>query len=77
MSTTTMKVSKATRDRIKALGGATHEETVCKALDLLEAQQFWQQAERAHAAYDALPADVRAAHEAAERKLDEALDSIL
>ncbi len=47
MPTTTIKVSTTTRDRIRSFGGTTHEETIVAALDALEAEQFWTQAERA------------------------------
>jgi hypothetical protein len=52
---TTVKVSEATRDRIRAYGGATHEETIIAALDALDAQSFWAQAERAATALAADP----------------------
>lgn len=44
-----MKVSIETRDRIKSFGGATLEETIVEALDALDEQRFWAQAERAAA----------------------------
>ena len=44
-----MKVSVAARDRLRALGGATYEETISEALDALEADRFWTQAETAAA----------------------------
>lgn len=44
---TTIKVSPETRDRIRAFGGATHEATILDALDALDAERFWEQAERA------------------------------
>jgi hypothetical protein len=37
---TTVKVSKATRGRIRALGGDTHEDTIVEALDALESNRF-------------------------------------
>lgn len=49
---TTMKISTATRDRIRALG-AEHdslEDVVVAALDVYESQQFWADAEAAAAA---------------------------
>jgi hypothetical protein len=49
MESTTVKLSVQTRDRIRALGGATYEETIVEALDLLEADRFWAQAEHAAA----------------------------
>ena len=56
---TTIKVSVETRDRIKAHGRATHEETIIAALDALEDTEFWAQADRAKAWLDAHP-DVKA-----------------
>ena len=55
MTTTTIKVSVETRDRIRAFGGETHEETIVAALDALEAERFWQDAEAGRAWFDALP----------------------
>ncbi len=49
MRTTTIKVSVETRDRIRDLGGATHEETIIAGLDALETERFWAQAEAAAA----------------------------
>lgn len=60
---TTIKVSEATRDRIKALGGSTHEDTIIAALDALEDVEFWTQAERAKTWLEAHP-DVQAAVDA-------------
>ena len=37
MDSTTVKVSVATRERLRALGGATDEATIVEALDALEA----------------------------------------
>ena len=54
MKETTVKVSVATRDRIRALGGATHEDTIIEALDALEAERFWSQAESAKLWFDNL-----------------------
>ena len=48
MASTTVKLSTETRDRIKAMGGATYEDTIIEALDVLEEQRFWAQAEAAH-----------------------------
>jgi hypothetical protein len=47
MASTTIKLSTETRDRIKAMGADTYEDTIVEALDALEAQQFWVQADRA------------------------------
>lgn len=58
--TTTIKVSVATRDRIRGFGGETHETTIVAALDALEEADFWARAERA-AAWLSRHADVRSA----------------
>jgi hypothetical protein len=36
-----VKLSVETRDRIRALGGDTYEDTIVEALDVLEAERFW------------------------------------
>ena len=47
-----MKISTATRDRLRALGteGESLEDVVVNALDAYESQQFWAAAEAAAAA---------------------------
>lgn len=47
MASTTIKLSTETRDRIKAMGGDTYEDTIIEALAALESAQFWAEAERA------------------------------
>jgi hypothetical protein len=49
---TTMKITTATRDRLRALGaeGESLEDVVVAALDAYESQQFWVAAEAAAAA---------------------------
>jgi hypothetical protein len=49
---TTMKITTATRDRLRALGAAgdSLEDVVVAALDVYESQQFWAEAEAAAAA---------------------------
>ncbi len=49
MASTTIKLSVETRDRIKAMGGRTYEDTIVEALDALESEEFWAEAERAAA----------------------------
>lgn len=56
---TTIKVSTATRDRLKSFGGDTYEDTVIAALDALDAQSFWDEAERGRRSFEALPAAER------------------
>lgn len=47
-----MKITTATRDRLRALGvkGGSLEDVVVAALDVYEAQQFWAEARAAAAA---------------------------
>jgi hypothetical protein len=49
---TTMKISSATRDRLRSLGTEhdSLEDVVVAALDVYESQRFWAQAEAAAAA---------------------------
>ena len=49
---TTMKISSATRDRLRALGSEADslEDVVVAALDVYETQRFWAAAEAAAAA---------------------------
>jgi hypothetical protein len=47
MESTTIKLSVHTRDRLRAFGGATYEDTVVEALDALESIRFWAQADSA------------------------------
>ena len=63
---TTMKLTIATRDRLRALGtgGESLEDVVVSALDAYESQQFWAAAEAATAA--------ETAEQRAERKRIEA-----
>lgn len=49
MKATTVKLSVETRDRIRAMGGETYEDTIIEALDALEADRFWEQANTAAA----------------------------
>ena len=50
-----MKITRATRERLRALGadGDSLEDVVVAALDAYESQQFWAQAEAAAAAESA------------------------
>ncbi len=73
---TTSKVSVATRDRIRSFGGATHEATITEALDALESQQFWAQAEAAQAWRRSLRPSHRAKLEASEAEVDAAFDGL-
>ena len=55
MKDTTVKVSTETRERIRSFGGATHEDTIIEALDALESERFWKEAEAGKQWFDSLP----------------------
>lgn len=76
MAATTVKVSSETRDRIRSLGGATLEETIVEALDALESNRFWAQAEAASAWRSSLSDVERHDLAAREAELDRAFDGI-
>lgn len=69
-------MSVETRERIRALGGTTHEETIIKALDALDAQRFWAQADAAAAWRERLSESQLAARAAREAEVDAAFDGI-
>ena len=75
---TTMQVSEASRDRLRALGrpGATLEETLVDALDALEREQFWAEAEAAAARRSAMTVEEQAAVAAAEADAQRWLDAL-
>lgn len=76
MASTTVKLSFETRDRIRALGGATYEDTIVEALDALEADRFWAQAEAA-ASFRCAQTDAERERSAArEAEVDAAFDGI-
>ena len=72
---TTMKITTATRDRLRALGtdGDSLEDVVVAALDAYESQQFWSEAEAAAAAET--PAQ-RADRKRVEADIDAWMDSL-
>jgi len=76
MGSTTIKVSTETRDRLRALGGSTFETTIVEALDVLEADRFWTQAEAAAQWRTSLPADRRAERDARDAEVDAAFHGI-
>lgn len=76
MKATTVKLSVETRDRIKALGGDTYEDTIVEALDVLERHRFWQQADAAAAWRQSLTHDARARLAARDAEVDAAFDGI-
>jgi hypothetical protein len=76
MASTTIKLSTETRDRIKALGGDTYEDTIVEALDALESAQFWDQAERAAEWRRSQSADHRRAVARRDAAVDDAFDAI-
>ena len=73
---TTIKLSVETRDRIRDLGGETYEETIIEALDALETDRFWAQAEAAAAWRASLPEDERRRRREQEATIDAALDRL-
>ena len=75
-SSTTIKLSVETRDRIRDLGGDTYEETIIEALDVYEDAQFWAQADAALAWRASLPEAERQALLAREAEVDAAFDGI-
>jgi hypothetical protein len=74
---TTIKISIATRDRIKAMGGETYEDTIIEALDALDRKRFWDEADAAIRWRESLPPEERARLEEAERVEGEAIDAFL
>jgi hypothetical protein len=76
MASTTIKVSTETRDRIRAYGGETYEQTIVAALDAFDAAGFWAEAERAAGWRRSLSAAERAALEAREAEIDRAFDGL-
>jgi hypothetical protein len=76
MKATTVKISVETRERIRALGGATAEETIVEAIDALEADRFWAQADAALAWRKGLSAERLAELKQQEAEVDAAFDGI-
>jgi hypothetical protein len=76
MKTTTVKLSVETRDRIRALGGETYEDTIVEALDVLEASRFWAQADAAAAWRRSLSSSELERLTAQETEVDSAFDGI-
>ena len=76
MASTTIKVSVGTRDRLRSYGGDTYEDTIVEALDALDRDRFWEQAEAAAAHRASLTEAERAARRAAEAEVDAAFDGI-
>ncbi len=76
MASTTIKVSVETRDRLRTFGGATYEETIINALDALEEDRFWEQADAAATWRASLPEAARARLKAHAAAIDAAFDAI-
>ena len=76
MKATTEKLSIETRDRIRALGGDTYEDTIIEALDALEADRFWVQADAAVDWRRSLPENERDRLVARDADVDTAFDGI-
>jgi hypothetical protein len=72
---TTMKISVATRDRLRALaaGRESLEDVVVAALDVYEAEQFWAEAE---AAATRETTSQRSARRAGEAEVDAWMDGL-
>ncbi|MGH9271189.1 MAG: hypothetical protein ACRDZ2_07935 [Ilumatobacteraceae bacterium] len=72
---TTMKISTATRDRLRALGNERDslEDVVVAALDVFESQRFWAEAEAAAAAETP---DQRAERKRSEAEVDTWMDGL-
>lgn len=72
---TTMKITTATRDRLRTLAaaGETLEDVVVRALDAYEAAQFWA---RAEAWADAETPTERAERKASEAEWDMLMDGL-
>ncbi len=72
---TTMKISAATRDRLRSLGseGDSLEDVVVAALDAYESQQFWTEAATAHAAETA---EQRRRRQRVEAEIDSWMDDL-
>ena len=71
---TTIKVSTETRDRIKAFGGDTYEDTIVEALDALDKERFWAEADAAIAWRRDLPPTERARIDEQDRAESAAID---
>ncbi len=76
MKATTVKMSIETRDRIRALGGDTYEDTIVEALDALEANRFWGRAEAAAEWRKSLNDEQRKQFSDREAEIDEAFDRL-
>lgn len=76
MASTTIKLSVETRERLRAFGGATYEDTLIEALDALEATRFWTEAEAAADWRSRLPASERRQRDADVADIDRAFDAI-
>ncbi|MCB1007195.1 MAG: hypothetical protein KDB35_23630 [Acidimicrobiales bacterium] len=76
MASTTIKVSVETRDRLRGFGADTYEDTIVEALDELEADRFWAQAEAAAAARASMTDEEHRARVAAEAEVDAAFDGL-
>ena len=76
MASTTIKLSVETRDRLRALGGETYEHTVIEALDALEANRFWSEADAAAAWQSQRSESEPQRHHDAISEIDRAFDGI-
>lgn len=76
MASTTIKLSVETRERLRAFGGETYEHTVIEALDALEANRFWSEADAAAAWQSQRSKSEQQHRHDAISKIDRAFDGI-
>ena len=76
MKATTIKVSVETRERLRALGGKTYESTIIEALDVMDSNQFWAQADDATAWRKSLTPSDQAELEQRDTAIDAAFDGL-
>jgi hypothetical protein len=76
MASTTVKLSVETRDRLLAYGGETYEATIIEALDALDAERFWTQADDAAAWRRCLSTTDRGRLDARDAEIDAAFDGL-
>lgn len=74
--TCAVKLSVETRDRLLAHGGETHEATIIEALDALDTERFWTQADDAAAWRRSLSTADRDRLAARDAEIDAAFDGL-
>jgi hypothetical protein len=76
MKSVTVMLSVETLDRIRAFGGENYEDTIVAALDALEADRFWTQADAAASWRASLDDDRRSQLDRREAAVDAAFEGI-